>query len=139
MSLVSRPSPSTVTKSTTRRNSRPAMRGVPRARLAISRVPSGSAAMQSAAAMTEPDATRRPAPGPLGWIALGAVTLLALILLVQLAIGTTDAIYSTTMLVLQLVALGVVVAAVATARGRQIGVIALAVAGKLGELGVAKK
>lgn len=79
------------------------------------------------AAMTEPDATRRPAPGPLGWIALGAATLLALILLVQLAIGATDAIYSTTMLVLQLVALGVVVAAVATAKGRRIGVIALAV------------
>ena len=43
-SRVSRPSPSTSAKSTTRRNSRPAMRGVPRARAAISESPSASAA-----------------------------------------------------------------------------------------------
>ena len=68
-----------------------------------------------------------PKSGPLGWVALGIAVLLVLILLVQLAIGATDAIYSTTMLVIQLIVLGVVVAAVATARGRRIGVIALAV------------
>ena len=74
-----------------------------------------------------PPVAPKPKPGPLGWIALGVAILLALILLIQLAIGATDAIYSTAMLAIQLIALGVVIAAVATARGRAIGVWALAV------------
>jgi hypothetical protein len=81
------------------------------------------------AAIEPPADGTAPAPrtGVLAWIALGAAIVLASILLVQLAIGATDAIYSTTMLVLQLVGLGVIVAAVAGARGRRIGVIALAI------------
>ena len=65
--------------------------------------------------------------GLLGWVALGVAIVVALVLLIQLAIGATDAIYSTTMLVRQRVALGVVVAAVTTASGRRIGVIALTI------------
>lgn len=70
----------------------------------------------------------RARPGALGWIALGASALFALTLVVMLALGTTDTIYGATAVALQLVVLGLIVAALVTARGRTLGAAALAVA-----------
>lgn len=64
----------------------------------------------------------------LGWTALGAAGGLALVLLIQLAMGATDAIYSTTMLALQLIVAAVVVAAMFLPKARVLGAIALSVA-----------
>lgn len=66
--------------------------------------------------------------GPLGWIALGAAVAFALVLLIMVAAGAVSALYGTTVLVLQLVVVGVVVAALCTRRGRVLGAAALAVA-----------
>ncbi|GAA5144903.1 hypothetical protein GCM10025768_01340 [Microbacterium pseudoresistens] len=66
--------------------------------------------------------------GAMGWIAIGAATVFALILLVTLASGAVGALYGTTLLVLQLLVLVAVVAALCTARGRLLGAAALAVA-----------
>jgi hypothetical protein len=59
-SRVTRPSPSTTAKSTTRRSRRPAIRGVPRARRAISQAPSASARRPSAARRARRSARARP-------------------------------------------------------------------------------
>lgn len=72
-------------------------------------------------------AAPRARPSALGWIALVAVIVFAVVLLIMLAAGATDALYSATLLALQLVVVGVVVAAVATARGRRLGAAALTV------------
>ena len=82
------------------------------------------------------DETRRPgertAPpkkrGPLGWIALAASIAFVLVSLILLAIGAADAFFGATMLVLQLVVLGLAIAAVATRAGRALGAIALTIA-----------
>ncbi|WP_261166609.1 hypothetical protein [Microbacterium sp. Marseille-Q6965] len=62
----------------------------------------------------------------LGWVALGAAILFALVLLVMLARGATDAIYGATMLALQLVVAAVVVAALFLPGARPIAAFALA-------------
>ena len=72
-------------------------------------------------------ASRRPRSS-LGWIALAAAILFALVGVVLAAMGATDAFFSTTMLVLQLVVLGLVVAALVTRPGRRLGAAALTVA-----------
>ncbi|CAH0210378.1 hypothetical protein [Microbacterium sp. Bi121] len=61
----------------------------------------------------------------IGWAALLAAILFALTLLGALLAGATGLIYGVTMLTLQLVVVGVVVAALFTARGRALGASAL--------------
>lgn len=80
-----------------------------------------------------PDATGLPASADssakssntLGWIALSVAMLFALILLGTLVAGGTDLLYGVTMLAVQLVVVGTVVAAMFSARGRKLGAIAL--------------
>lgn len=75
---------------------------------------------------------RAAAAGPrrtnaIGWVSLCAAILFAFTLLVLLGIGLTDVIYGPTILALQLALIGAVVAALITARGRLLGIVALAV------------
>lgn len=79
-------------------------------------------------AVGAPPPARRRRPGLLAWIALGASAAFALILLVLLALGATDAIYGATLVVLQLLVIGVLIAAVVTPRGRALGAAGLAIA-----------
>lgn len=72
------------------------------------------------------DAPRKPA-NALGWVALVAAILFALILVGTLIAGGTDILYGVTMLALQLVVVATVVAALFSPRGRRLGVIALVV------------
>jgi len=65
---------------------------------------------------------------PLGWIALCAAIAFAVLMVVLLAIGAADAFFGATMLVLQLVVLGLVIAALATKAGRVLGAVALTIA-----------
>ena len=62
-----------------------------------------------------------------GWVALIVGILFALILLITLAVGATDALYGVTMLALQLVVVAVIIGALFTARGRTLGAVALAI------------
>lgn len=71
--------------------------------------------------------TKKPA-NAIGWIALAASILFALILLGTLAAGGTDLLYGVTMLALQLIIVAVIIAALFSARGRMLGAIALVVA-----------
>ncbi|MCE4025879.1 hypothetical protein LXM50_07815 [Microbacterium sp. Au-Mic1] len=64
----------------------------------------------------------------LGWIALCAAIGFAVIMLILLAIGAADAFFGATMLVLQLVVLGLAIAALATKAGRVLGAAALTIA-----------
>ena len=84
----------------------------------------GPAPVVSSGPLTEEP--RRPA-NALGWIALAAAILFALVLLGTLIAGGTDILYGVTMLTLQLVVLATVVASLFSARGRKLGVIALIV------------
>lgn len=69
--------------------------------------------------------TRR---SPLGWIALCAAIGFAVLMVILLAIGAADAFFGATMLVLQLVVLGLAIAALATKAGRVLGAVALTIA-----------
>ncbi|WP_200839081.1 MULTISPECIES: hypothetical protein [Microbacterium] len=62
----------------------------------------------------------------LGWIALVSAILFVLILFGTLVVGGTDLLYGVTMITLQLVVLGLIVAALFVPGGRRLGVIALA-------------
>ena len=62
---------------------------------------------------------------PIGWIALVAAILWVLILFGTLVVGGTDLLYGVTMITVQLVVLGVIVAALCTPGGRRLGIIAL--------------
>ena len=73
-----------------------------------------------------PEEPKKPA-NALGWIALTVSILFALILLGTLIAGGTDLLYGVTMLTLQLVVVGTIVAALFSARGRTLGAIALVV------------
>lgn len=64
---------------------------------------------------------------PLGWIAIAAGAVFALVLLIALAAGATDAIYGVTMLALQLIVVAVAVAAVVVTPSRVLGAWALAI------------
>ncbi|WP_298038199.1 hypothetical protein [uncultured Microbacterium sp.] len=85
----------------------------------------------TAAPAAEASADRAPAEkraaGPLGWIALIAAILFVLVLLSILLSGGTDLLYGITLLVLQLVIVGVVIAACLSRRGRMLGGIALTI------------
>jgi hypothetical protein len=72
------------------------------------------------------DGVKKPA-NALGWIALTAAILFALILLGTLVAGGTDTLYGVTMLALQLLVVATVIAALFTTRGRMLGAIALVV------------
>lgn len=63
----------------------------------------------------------------LGWVALATGILFAVILLGTMLAGLTDVLYGVTMLTLQLVVLGIVVAALFSRRGRMLGASALIV------------
>lgn len=63
----------------------------------------------------------------IGWLALVTGILFAIVLLVMMFAGLTDAIYGVTMLTLQLVVVGVVVASLLSTRGRVLGASALIV------------
>jgi hypothetical protein len=78
------------------------------------------------AVATAPDEPRP--SNAIGWIALVSGILFALILIVAFLSGGTDAIYGVTMLTLQLLVVGVAVAAVVTRRGRRLGAVALSIA-----------
>ncbi|SFR54907.1 hypothetical protein SAMN04488591_1909 [Microbacterium azadirachtae] len=71
---------------------------------------------------------RTKSPRTLGWIALAAGIGFVIVALILLVIGAADAFFSPTMLVLQLVVLGLAIAAVATRAGRVLGAVALTVA-----------
>src|SRR5690606_26799802 len=80
------------------------------------------------AAEVEPDAgTKRPPANAIGWIALVTAILFAVILLGTLLAGGTDGLYGVTLLTLQLVVVAVIIAAIATSRGRLLGASALVV------------
>ncbi|WP_194764468.1 DUF4064 domain-containing protein [Microbacterium sp. UFMG61] len=87
-------------------------------------LPSPAVPGLSATATVEP--SKKPA-NILGWIALVTGILFALILLITLAAGGTDALYGVTMLTLQLVVVAVIVGALFSARARTFAAIALAV------------
>lgn len=74
----------------------------------------------------EADGQKQPA-NVFGWIALITAILFALILLGTLLSGGTDSLYGVTMLTLQLVVLGVVIAALFSPRGRVLAASALVV------------
>ena len=63
----------------------------------------------------------------LGLVAITATGLFVLVMLLMMGAGGTDALYGASMIVVQFVVFGVVVAALFTVRGRTLGVIALAV------------
>ncbi|MFD5224096.1 hypothetical protein ACFWHT_00605 [Microbacterium sp. NPDC058342] len=63
----------------------------------------------------------------LGLVSISVTVLFVLIMLLMMGAGGTDALYGASMLVIQLVVLGVIIAALFTARGRMLGSIALAV------------
>ncbi|WP_087132135.1 hypothetical protein [Microbacterium esteraromaticum] len=62
----------------------------------------------------------------IGLIAISVTALFVLVLLLMMGAGGTDALYGATLLVLQLIVVGVIVAAMLTPRGRMLGSIALA-------------
>lgn len=75
---------------------------------------------------TEAPAEKQPA-NVIGWAALAVAILFALILLGSLLAGSTDLLYGVTMLTLQLIVLGIVIAALVTPRGRALGASALVI------------
>lgn len=77
---------------------------------------------------TAPDTADAGRGGALGLVALSATVIFAVILVLLMLSGGTDALYGVTMLVVQLVIVAVIVAALASRRGRMLGAIALAVA-----------
>lgn len=62
----------------------------------------------------------------LGLVAISAAVLFVLVMLLMMGAGGTDALYGASMLVVQFVVIGVIIAALVTPRGRMLGTIALA-------------
>ncbi|MCT1478598.1 DUF4064 domain-containing protein [Microbacterium sp. p3-SID336] len=73
---------------------------------------------------SSPGQERRPS-NALGWVALVAAILFVLVLFGAMVAGGTDLLYGVTMIVVQLVVLGVIVAALFSPGGRRLGTIAL--------------
>ncbi|MEU4014117.1 hypothetical protein AB0E56_02520 [Microbacterium sp. NPDC028030] len=90
--------------------------------------PSPLAAPVAAPIETTTPADQKTPANALGWIALAASILFALVLLGTLFAGGTDILYGVTMLTVQLVVAATIVAALFSARGRTLGAIALVVA-----------
>ncbi|PRB00624.1 hypothetical protein [Microbacterium sp. MYb64] len=101
--------------------------------LAPSAAPSGPSSTDSPGDRDEARRPGEPTPlptrkSPLGWIALCAAIGFAVLMVILLAIGAADAFFGATMLVLQLVVLGLAIAALATKAGRVLGAVALTIA-----------
>lgn len=86
--------------------------------------PAPAAPAVATAALAE--GPRKPA-NVLGWVALAAAVLFALVLFGVFFAGGTDTLYGITMLALQLVVVATVIAALLSPRGRRLGAIALIV------------
>jgi len=71
--------------------------------------------------------TEKKTVNTLGLVAISATVLFVLVLLLMMGAGGTDALYGASMLVVQLVIVGVIIAALVTTRGRMLGTIALAI------------
>ena len=90
--------------------------------------PSVAAPSVATATATGPATVEAKQPAnALGWVALAAAVLFALVLIGMLFAGRTDLLYGVTMLTAQLVVVAVVVAALFSARARGLGAIALIV------------
>lgn len=87
---------------------------------------SNIATTAGAVTYTAPEPPARP-PGALSILAVCLAFLFLVVLLIVAAVGGADALYGTTMLVLQLLVLGVMIAALFTRRGRVLAASALAV------------
>lgn len=87
--------------------------------------PPPGAPLPFVAATTDGEEKKR--AGAMGWIAIVVASLFAIVLLITMFAGATDAIYGVTLLTLQLVVVGVIIAALCTPRGRRMGAAALAV------------
>lgn len=87
----------------------------------------GAPAMSGTATAAGAGSEEKKPANALGWVALVCGILFALILLIMLAIGATDAVYGVTMLTLQLVVVAVVIGVLFTARGRTLAAVALAI------------
>ncbi|MEX0159679.1 MULTISPECIES: hypothetical protein [unclassified Microbacterium] len=87
----------------------------------------GAPAMSGTATAAEGASGEKKPANAFGWVALVVGILFALILLITLAVGATDALYGVTMLALQLVVVAVIIGALFTARGRTLGAVALAI------------
>ncbi|WP_460798033.1 hypothetical protein [Microbacterium sp. GXF0217] len=85
------------------------------------------AAVAAQTAVATLEAPKQPA-NAIGWIALIAGILFAVILLGTFLAGGTDTIYGVTMLALQLLIVGLAVWALVTRRGRTLGAVALSIA-----------
>lgn len=92
--------------------------------------PSSPFAPELMAPIAPPEPATKPLPARhwFGWTALATVGVFAIVLLIQLGMGATDAIYSATMLALQLIVAAVAIAALFLPRARFLGAIALCVA-----------
>lgn len=95
---------------------------------------------QSSAVAIAPAEPAEKTGGALGWIAFVGGVLFALTLFGAAVAGGVDLVYSTTMLVLQLLVAGVAIAAVCTRGGRVLGAVALTIAlvvniGTMGAMG----
>lgn len=75
---------------------------------------------------TVPQPAEKKSVSTLGLVAISATVLFVLTMLLMMGAGGTDTLYGATMLVVQLVVLGVVIAAIVTPRGRTLGATALA-------------
>lgn len=82
----------------------------------------------SASSRAASGGARSTTPKTLGWIALSASIAFVIVGLILLAIGAADAFFGATMLVLQLVVLGLAIAAVVSRGGRVLGAVALTIA-----------
>lgn len=89
-------------------------------------LPSASAP-GGAISYTDPAAAEKKGANGIGLAAIVATVLFTLVLLIMMGAGGTDAFYGATLIVLQLVVVGVIVAALLTPRGRMLGAISLAV------------
>ncbi len=90
--------------------------------------PANLATSEPGAAATVPTEETKPAANALGWIALSAAAAFVLILLIVFWARNTGAFFEATLLTLQLVLAGLIVAALVTERGRRLGAIALSIA-----------
>lgn len=97
---------------------------------AVAGIPSASAGLSGAGPLTytSPVTERRQSTNAIGLVAIVVTALFVLTLLLMMGAGGTDALYGATMIVLQLVIVGVIIAALLTPRGRTLGAVALAVA-----------
>jgi len=101
-------------------------RGAQRASMGLDAA-AGLPAASGGVTYTDPAASARKPVNAIGLVAIVVTTLFVLVLLLMMGAGGTDALYGATLIVLQFVVLGVIIAAMLTPRGRMLGAIALAV------------